>query len=129
VHICSLDAANSPFCAWGTVWSSHATASTSGSRDSSRVPPPKRDEAAGAIRRPVSDPFLHDKDRAMNAVSHTTRRDRRCGPLHEAEVFLDAMIQSAVFGLTGDLAPTEALEQVVRLGGRVEAFLDIASVA
>ena len=43
--------------------------------------------------------------------------------LHEIGVFTEAIITTAIYGITGGLEPVEALEQVVRLGGRVEQFL------
>ena len=65
----------------------------------------------------------------MQTVSHGNRRGKRCGPLHEAETFLAATIATALHGLSGRLPPTEALEQVVILGDRVERFLQIVAAA
>jgi hypothetical protein len=62
----------------------------------------------------------------MQTVSHANRRGKRCGPLHEADIFLAATIATALHGLSGRLAPAEALEQVVILGSRAERFLTLA---
>jgi hypothetical protein len=65
----------------------------------------------------------------MQTVSHPASPPAANDPLHEAGVFLEAMICMAVYGLVGRLTQTEALEQCVILGGRVERFLEIAAWA
>ena len=92
-------------------------------------PDPEREERRPRPgRRPSPDPFLrqgNERCRQSPIRPHRTPG----GPIHESEVFLEAMVNTAMHGLTGGLAPVEALEQVVRLGARVESFLQIAKSA
>ena len=58
-----------------------------------------------------------------NAQPTSTNGSTQDTAIHEIGVFTEAIISTAVYGITGDLEPVEALEQVVRLGSRVEQFL------